>query len=247
METLVLERQDGIAWVWLNRPGQLNFMDPVMFAELHRIFEELEGDENIRVVIITGRGRAFSAGFDVAWMAGLDAGTVARDIGEVREVYDVLQACAKPVIAAVNGAAVGGGLLLALVADLVLASDTAHFGAPEVRLGFFPPLDLVPRLMHKVGLGAARRLVLTGELIDAAEAWRVGLVEQVVLAEGLYDETRTLAEHMAALPPLGVQLAKAAFAVSEREDYRAWEVEQLAVCWASPERRAAMDGFLKGR
>ncbi len=222
-------------------------MDPAMFAELHGTFEQLEGDENIKVVVLTGRGRAFSAGFDVAWMAGLDAGTVARDIGEVRAVYDVIQACAKPVIAAVNGAAVGGGLLLALVADLVLASDTAHFGAPEVKLGFFPPLDLVPRLIRRVGLGATRRLVLTGELIDAAEAWRVGLVEQVVSAEGLYEETRALAEHMAALPPLGVQLAKAAFAVAERDDYRAWEVEQLAACWASPERRAVMDGFLKAR
>lgn len=245
METLLLERKNGVAWVWLNRPDRLNAMDPTVFDELRQTFEALDQDEAIKVIVLTGRGQAFSAGFDVAWMVGLDAETVVRDIDGVRAVYDVIEACTKPVIAAVNGPAVGGGLLLVLVADLVLASEGARFGAPEVKLGFFPPLDLVPRLERRVGLGAARRIVLTGELIDAAEAGRIGLVEQVVSAEALHEEARTLAERMAVLPPVGVRLSKTAFTVARREDYRAWEAEQIAACWASPERKAAMEAFLK--
>jgi enoyl-CoA hydratase/carnithine racemase len=245
METIVLERKGSVAWVWLNRPRRLNTMNPAMFRELHQTFEELDGDGAVNAIVLAGRGQAFSAGFDVAWMVGLRPETVARDIGSVHAVYDSIEACAKPLIVAVHGPAVGGGLLLALVADFVLASAGASFGAPEVKLGFFPPLELIPRLERRVGLGAAKRIVLTGELFDAAEAQRIGLVERVVEADALYEQAQGLAEQLAALPPIGVQLAKRAFAAAQRDGYRAWETAQLATCWSAPERAAAMEAFLK--
>jgi enoyl-CoA hydratase/carnithine racemase len=245
METLELERQGALAWVWLNRPRRLNAMNPLMFEELRGVFQDLDDDESVRAIVLAGRGPVFSAGFDVSWMVDLTAEEVARDIDQVRAVYDAIEACAKPLIVAARGLALGGGLLLALVADLVLASEGTSFGVPEVKLGFFPPLDMAPRLERLVGLGAAKRIVLTGEPFDAAEAQRIGLVGRVVHDEDLYEQAGALAKGLAALPPTGVQLAKSAFV--PRGDYRAWETAQVGVCWASPERKAMMDAFLGGR
>jgi enoyl-CoA hydratase/carnithine racemase len=245
METVALERKGPVAWVWLNRPRRLNAMNPAVFGELQQTFEALEGDGEIRAIVLAGRGQAFSAGFDVAWMLGLKPETVAQDIDSVHALYDGIEACAKPLIVAVHGPAIGGGLLLALVADFVLASEGASFGAPEVKLGFFPPLELIPRLERRVGLGAAKRIVLTGELFDAAEAQRMRLVERVVESDGLYEEAQEWAERLVALPPTGVQLAKQAFVAAQREGYRTWETAQLATCWTAPDRAAAMEAFLK--
>jgi enoyl-CoA hydratase/carnithine racemase len=245
METVALERKGPVTWVWLNRPRRLNAMNPAMFGELQQTFEALEGDGEVKAIVLAGRGQAFSAGFDVAWMLELKPETVAQDIDSVHALYDGIEACAKPLIVVVHGPAIGGGLLLALVADFVLASEGASFGAPEVKLGFFPPLELIPRLERRVGLGAAKRIVLTGELFDGAEAERIGLVQRVVESDGLYEEAQEWAERLVALPPTGVQLAKQAFAAAQREDYRNWETAQLATCWTAPDRAAAMEAFLK--
>ena len=248
METLVLEIEGPVAWVWLNRPHRLNAIDQTTLLELRRVFEDLDEDETVRAIVLTGRGRSFSAGFDVSWMAGMTAEAAARDFEVARAVYDTIESCAKPLIAAVNGAAMGGGLLLSLVADIRLASTQASFGAPEVRIGIFPGLALVPRLERLVGLGAAKRLVLTGEPMDAAGAQRAGLVDRVVPPEALSEEAQSLAERLAALPPTALRLSKAVFAAARRADYVQWETAQLAACWSSSEREKAMRAFLeKGR
>lgn len=244
METLAFERKGPVAWVWLNRPAHLNAMNPSMFDELRQVFRRLKEDATVKTIVLAGRGETFSAGFDVSWMVGLTPETVAAGIGDLDILYDDVETCPQPLIVAVHGPAVGGGLLLALVADLVLASGEAGFGVPEVKLGFFPPLSLVPRLERRVGLGAARYIVLTGELIDASEAHRIGLVERVLPADALYEEVQELAERLAALPSAGVRLAKEAFAAARSPDYRAWETAQFVTCWASPDRQAAVEAFL---
>jgi enoyl-CoA hydratase len=134
---------------------------------------------------------------------------------------------------------------LALVADLRLADETANLGVPEVKIGIFPNLALVPRLARVVGLGAAKRLVLTGEPVDVGEAQRLGLVEQVLPAGELPAEAQALAGHLAGLPAGAVRAAKAAFAAARRPDYVAWEREAFAACWADPQREAAMRAFLQ--
>jgi enoyl-CoA hydratase/carnithine racemase len=247
MEIIQLEARGAVAWVWLNRPDRLNAMNANALADLRRTFEAVQDDGNTRAVVLAGRGAAFCSGFDVEWMAGLEAEAVDQQMGAIEAVYDTIESCAKPVIAAVHGAVLGGGLLLALVADLRLAAEGTSFGTPEVRLGFFPPLSLVSRLERVVGLGAAKYLVLTGSAVAAAEARVMGLVDKVLPAERLHAETQLLAEHLAGLPTTAVQLAKAAFAATGRPDYTAWERAQFAVCWARPEREAAMRAFLASR
>ena len=247
IETLLLERRGPVAWVWLNRRRQLNAINDTTLAELHRTFDELSQDESVRAIVLAARGFAFSAGFEVAWMAGQDAGTVAEGLPIVEAAYDAIETCAKPVIAAVQGAAMGGGLLLTLVADFCLAAEGATFGAPEVKLGIFPNLRLVPRLERVVGLRAAKRMVIGGDPVDAGQALALGLVDRVLPADRLQTEAQLLAEQLARLPPAAVQAAKGAFVACQGTDFVTWEREQFAACWADPEREAAMQAFLNRR
>lgn len=247
METIQLERKGLVAWVWLDQPRRLNAINETTLAELERTFEVLDEDDGVGAVILAARGFAFSAGFDVAWMAGQDAETVGRELPDVEAVFDTIEACAKPVVAAVQGAAMGGGLLLALVCDFCLAAEGAFWGAPEVKIGIFPNLRLIPRLERVVGLRAAKRIVLLGDPVGANEALAMGLVDRVLPARELHAEAQALAEQLAALPSMAVQTAKAAFAASRGKDYAGWERSMFTACWAQPERQAAMQAFLKAR
>jgi len=244
MQTLELQTKGPVAWVWLNQPHRLNVINPTTLQELRQTFEELGRTESVRVIVLAARGSIFSAGFDVSSMVELTPQTVARDLDDVGAVYDAIENCSKPAIAAIDGPAMGGGLLLALVADFRLASERASFGAPEVKIGIFPSLNLIPRLERLVGLGAAKRMVLTGGSIDAAEAHRIGLVNRMSSAEMLYAEAQTLVERLATLPPLALRLCKAAFHAARLPNYSVWEKEQFAACWASPDREPAMRAFL---
>lgn len=247
METIQLERKGPVAWVWLDQPRRLNAINETTLAELERTFEVLDKEDEVGAVILAARGFAFSAGFDVTWMAGQDAETVGRELPGVEAVFDTIEACAKPVIAAIQGAAMGGGLLLALVSDFCLSAEGASFGAPEVKIGIFPNLRLIPRLERMVGLRAAKRIVLLGDPVGANEALSMGLVDRVLPAGELHSEAQALAEQLAALPSMAVQAAKAAFAASRGKDYAGWERSMFTACWAQPERQAAMQAFLKAR
>ncbi len=247
METLQLEIRGPVAWVWLNRRRQLNAINGTTLAELRETFEALEQDEHVNAIVLAARGLVFCAGFDVCWMAAQDAEIAAPELPGIEAVFDTIEACAKPVVAAVQGAAVGGGLLLTLVADACLSSESATFGLPEVKLGFFPYLRLIPRLERVVGLRAAKQMVLTGEPVSAATALDWGLVDCVLPSKDLHAEAQAMAEKLAALPPFAVQSAKAAFSAMHRPDYVAWERKQFAECWARPERDAAMQAFLASR
>jgi enoyl-CoA hydratase/carnithine racemase len=245
MDTIQLETRGPVTWVWLNRPRRLNAMDGVMLDHLREAFDALGQDESVNAVVLAGRGPAFSAGFDIAWMVGQEAERIAEGLAGVEAVYDTIEFCPKPVIAALHGPVMGGALLLALVADLRLASEQASFGVPEVKIGILPNLRLIPRLERVVGLGTAKRMVLTGEPIDSAAALRIGLVEEVVRGEALHERAQALAAHMAALPACAIQASKAAFAAARRPGYIDWERAEFAACWARPEREAAMRAFLE--
>jgi enoyl-CoA hydratase len=247
METIELEIKGPVAWVWLNRPRWLNAIDETTLAELRQVFEMLDDEEEVGAIVIAGRGPAFSAGFDIAWMAGQGSETMIEGLGAVEAVYDAIEACTKPVVAALHGTVMGGGLLLALIADLRLAAEGVSLGAPEVKIGIFPNLDFIPRLTRVVGLGAAKRIVLTGEPLDADDALRMGLVEKVVSRETLHAEAQALAEHLAGLPAFALHKAKAAFAAAREPDFAAWERAQFTACWLRPERKSAMRAFLQSR
>jgi enoyl-CoA hydratase len=172
--------------------------------------DELAGDVGVRVIVLTGAGdRAFVAGADVTEFTGRDVAAQAASM-QARRVYDVVAASERPLVAAINGACLGGGLELALACDIRIASTTARFGQPEVNLGLIPGGGATQRLPRVVGLGAALRLILTGEPVDAAEALRMGLVEEVTEPEDCLERAIAVAERIARNSPVAVAAARRA-------------------------------------
>jgi enoyl-CoA hydratase len=212
-EFLKLEREaeGAIAVLTLNRPDTLNSWNQKMRDELREAVRELVGDDVLRVLVITGTGRAFSAGEDVRGMKGLaDIGTrgfrrVARDI---HNVFDEIEAIEVPVIAAINGVAAGGGLELALSCDFRLASEAAKLGFPENNVGLIPGSGGCSRLVKLVGIARAKRLVMTAEMVPARRALELGLVEEVLPPEALLPKAMEFARQLAAKAPLALGLAK---------------------------------------
>lgn len=245
MTVLEVEARDQTCWVWLNRPERLNALNEELLDTLHETFLNLAQNKSVRVIVLAGRGRAFSGGFDISWMVDRQPDAVRADRARLRAIFETIERTPQPVISAVQGDAMGGGLILTMVSDFVLASEQARFGAPEVKIGLFPSLGLVPRLERLVGIRAAKQLVLTGEPIDARTAQSLGLVNSIhATSETLYDEAQRLAEHLTGLPQKAVQVTKASFQVHMQADYPAWEIDHSVACWSEPERLAAMQAFL---
>ena len=210
-EFLELHSENGIAVLTLKRPDALNAWNQKMRDELREAVRELVGDEGLRVLIITGDGRAFSAGEDVRGMQDLaDIGTrgFRRVARAIHNVFDELEAMEVPVIAAINGVAAGGGLELALSCDFRIAADTAKMGFPENNVGLIPGSGGCSRLVKLVGIARAKRLVMTGEIIPAERALSIGLVEEVVPAAALMARATELARQLAAKAPMALGLAK---------------------------------------
>lgn len=210
-EFLRLERQEGVAVLTLNRPATLNSWDQKMRDELREAVRDLAADDSLRVLIITGEGRAFCAGEDVRGMQGLtEIGTrgfrrVARDI---HNVFDELEALEVPVIAAINGVAAGGGLELALSCDFRFAAAGAKLGFPENNVGLIPGSGGCSRLVKLLGIAKAKRLVMSGEMIPASRALEVGLVDEVFSDSELRSKSLEFAQTLAAKAPLALGLAK---------------------------------------
>jgi len=211
LEFLKLERQEGVGTLTLNRPATLNSWNQKMRDELREAVRQLVADDELRVLVITGEGRAFSAGEDVRGMQGLtELGTkgfrrVARDI---HNVFDEIEAIEVPVIAAINGVAAGGGLELALSCDFRFAAETAKLGFPENNVGLIPGSGGCSRLVKLVGLSKAKRLVMSGQMIPASRALELGLVDEICPPEALMTTSLEFARQLAAKAPLAIGLAK---------------------------------------
>ncbi len=212
-ENIIYERREAVACITLNRPDKLNALNPALIAEFREALEVVEADTEVRVAILTGAGRAFSAGFDIqpgpgsadphegpadAWRTHLK--------GHI-ETFMMVWNLSKPVIAAVNGYALGGACELVQVCDIKIASDRAVMGEPEIRAGFGPPLLITP---YSVNLANAKELLLTGDTVDAHAAARIGLVNRVVPHDDLMAECERVARKICLLPQIGVKMTKAA-------------------------------------
>jgi len=208
-ENLLLEERDGIAFVTIQRPRKFNNLDKATIRELHEAFLELRKKDTVKGVILTGSGtRAFCAGADIEELLDLDAVTAPIISRTGQACFDVIENLGKPVIAAVNGLALGGGCEIAMACTLRTASEKASFGLPEVKLGILPGYGGTQRLARLVGKGRAMELVLTGEWIPAAEAHRIGLVNKVYPADALLAETETwLRGTILARGPIAIQYA----------------------------------------
>lgn len=251
-ETLLYEKGAGVAVVVLNRPKQRNALSLRMKEELGAVFDVVERDEEVKAVILTGGESAFSAGADIKERSAMQM-TQAEFYFERRrshEFYCRIENCAKPVVAAVSGVAVGGGCELALVCDLRIASDTARFGLPEVKLGMIPAAGGTQRLPRLIGATRAKELLLTGEFIDAQEAYRIGLVNKVVPVERLMEEARALAGKLADYPPLSVRFVKRAVNTGMQLDLASaldYEAHIAAMLGTSEDRIEGFKAFVEKR
>ena len=239
--------RDGIRLLTINKPQSLNALDSEVLRELGSVVAETAADESIRVLIITGEGRAFVAGADISEMVSKDPmqGLAFGKFGA--EVFRAIEQLPIPVIAAVNGFALGGGCELAMACDLRIASTKAKFGQPEVGLGIIPGFSGTQRLPRLVGPAKAKELVYTGEVIRADEALRIGLVNTVVEPEALMDEALALAEKIAAQAPVAVQLAKKAIDTGLQADIDtgiAIENDLFALCYSTRDQKVRMEAFL---
>ena len=207
-ETVVLAIDGSVATVTLNRPQVLNALNAQVFNDLEQAFTLLVADPSVRAILLTGAGeKAFAAGADINELALTDATSGETLALRGQAVFALIATCGKPVIACINGFALGGGCELALACTLRLASDQARMGQPEVKLGLIPGYGGTQRLPRLVGPSAALRLILTGDIIPADEALRIGLVDEVVPAASLLDHARGLALKVAAQAPLAVAAA----------------------------------------
>ena len=206
-ETLLVETADGVTLIRLNRPQALNALNDQLMDELTEILDGTEADAGVGCVVITGAEKAFAAGADIKEMASKDyAQTFTEDF--ITRNWERVTRCRKPVIAAVAGYALGGGCELAMMCDFIIAADTAKFGQPEITLGVSPGAGGTQRLTRLVGKSKAMDMILTGRMMDAAEAERAGLVSRVVPADTLIEETLAAAAKVAALSPISVMLTK---------------------------------------
>ncbi|MGI8400080.1 MAG: enoyl-CoA hydratase-related protein [Gemmatimonadaceae bacterium] len=203
---LTLEVADRVATLTVNRPDKLNALNDATIAELGLAIDQIRVDDSIGGAILTGAGRAFVAGADISELSNQTPVLAKARARAGQDVFRRFETCPKPVIAVVNGFALGGGCELAMACHIRLASDAARFGQPESKLGLLPGFGGTQRLARLVGKGRANQLLLTGEMIGAAEAYRIGLVNKVIAADQLMNEARTMMKTILANGPLAVAL-----------------------------------------
>jgi len=250
-ETLLYEKRDSIGYVTINRPDKLNALNRQVMDELDDCFRAIQNDEEVSEVILTGAGeKAFVAGADLQELATL-APLEGRDFSRRgQRIFDLIENLGKPVIAAVNGYALGGGCELAMACTLRIASENARFGQPEVKLGLIPGCAGTQRLARLVGKGRALEMILSGEAIDAQEAYRIGLVNQVVPAAELAAAAQTLACKIAANAPLAIKFALEAVnrgLEMTREQGQFLEAVLFGLCCTTADMKEGTRAFLEKR
>lgn len=248
-ETVLIEKKGHIGIMELNLPEQLNVFNTALARDLNEALNELDQNEEIRVVIIRGKGKAFSAGIDVKELEGKTSHEVSQWVGLMGRMSQTIARMKKPVIASVQDLAIANGVGLVAAADLAIAAEGARFGATAVNIGLFCMGPAVPLSRH-LSKKKTLELILTGDIIDAAEAERIGLINKVVPKEKLEEETMKLAEKIAAKSPLAVQIGKKSFyEMSDMPYEKAIEVanDHFALLCLTEDAREGVDAFLNKR
>lgn len=251
-ETIIYAKEDGIGKVTLNRPESLNALSMRLKQELSMVFDEMAQDSEVKGVLVTGAGNAFCAGADIKERSGMEMTSPEFYFSQKKttDLFEKIAEFPKPVVAAVNGAAVGGGCELCLACDLRIASEKAKFGLPEVRIGVMPAGGGTQRLPRLIGVARAKELLLTGDIIDAQEAYRLGLVNRVVLPDKLMEEARGLVGRIANNPPLSVRFIKRAVNAGMQLDLHSgvdYETQCAAVLIETEDRIEGFKAFVEKR
>lgn len=247
---ILFTQSEGIATLSFNRPEKLNALNQEMTGELRQALDEVSQDPAIRVLIISGQGRAFMAGADVKTFLGLNPFGARRFIQRAHDFLFRLEALDIPVIAAVHGFALGAGFEIALACDFIYAAEDAKLGLPETTLGIIPGAGGTQRLTRLVGRSAAKELIMTGRMLDAGEARIAGIVAQVFPEDRLLEETRKTARSLAAKGQVALRAAKQAVDRGADVDLRtgcALEVDLFALCFAGSDPQEGVTAFLEKR
>lgn len=240
--------QQHVALIELNRPKELNALNLQLMGELRDALKQLDDDDSVRAIVLTGNERAFAAGADIKQMAG----KTAIDMFNIDQfsTWDQIKKTKKPIIAAVSGFALGGGCELAMTCDMIIASETAQFGQPEIKIGVMPGAGGTQRLTKALGKAKAMEMVLTGKFISAEEAEKHGLVNRVVPVELYLDEALKLAAEIAKMSPVAVKLAKESVNRSFEtclDEGLYFERKNFYMCFASEDQKEGMKAFVEKR
>lgn len=253
ISTIQIETDGPAAWVWMDRVDSHNAMNDALIGELTKAFNELGLDAAIRVIVLSGRGKSFSAGADIEMMKRLGAASEAENLKSARqlaEMFRLIASCRKPTIASVNGSAIGGGVGLVCACDIAIASTAAVFATTEVRLGLIPA-TIAPYVVRAIGARAARRLFQTGERINATQAASIGLVSEVVEASALDTSVRQIIQNLVAGAPEAQRQSKDLIdAVAERSITRERierSAQWIAAIRSGAEAREGLAAFIDKR
>ena len=248
---ILLSFEQGVAIITFNRPKAMNALNAELLGELSQALDQLESEESVRVLVLTGAGeKAFVAGADINELAVLSPLQAKKFIDKGQSVITRLTRMSKPVIAAVNGYALGGGMEMALGCDFIYAAETAAFGLPEITLGLIPGFGGTQRLARLIGPNQAKELIYTGRMLKAEEACSLGIVNRVIPADALMDEVLGLARKMAAKGTVSLRAAKQAVNCGLNTDLATGlgiEQDAFAICMASPDAKEGTSAFLEKR
>lgn len=237
-----------VALIQLNRPKELNALNRQLMTELKDALQQLDADDNVRVIVLTGNEKAFAAGADIKEMA--DASAIDMVNRDQFAIWDQIKKTKKPIIAAVSGFALGGGCELMMHSDLIVASETAKIGQPEIKIGVMPGAGGTQRLTRSLGKAMAMEMVLTGKFISAEEALRSGLINRIVPVELYLQETIKWAKEIAELSPVALKLAKEAILQSfnnSLDEGLLFERKNFYLCFSSEDQKEGMKAFIEKR
>jgi enoyl-CoA hydratase len=249
-KNLLFENQEGVGVLKINRPNALNALNSETIQELDQAIEQIAKDNTVKVLVLTGEGRAFVAGADIVEMKDKtpEEARVFAALG--LDTFRKIELMEKPVIAAVNGFALGGGCELSMACDIRIAGEKAKFGQPEVTLGITPGFAGSQRMPRLVGTAKAKELIFTGKLINAEEAEKIGLVNQVVAQDQLMQVTMEMARAIAANSPTAVKYSKSAINRGIETDIETGSIiekDLFGLCFACPEQKEGMTAFVEKR
>ena len=250
-QTILYEKGEGIAVITLNRPKSMNALNSVLFRELDDALTKIEGDAEVKVVIITGAEKFFAAGADITEIGGIATPVDAhRFLKDAQAVFNRIEDLEKPVIAAVSGLALGGGCELALACDLRIAAENATFGQPEIKIGVIPGAGGTQRLPRIIGVTRAKELLYTGDFIDAQEAYRIALVNKIVPVASLMEEARKMAQKIARQPGFALKITKIAVNGGMNMDIKsamAYEARCFEILFSTADQKEGMKAFIEKR
>jgi enoyl-CoA hydratase/carnithine racemase len=250
-KTILYEKKDRIGTITLNRPKSMNSLSSELFRELDHVLTEIDRDDDVKVVILTGSEKFFAAGADIAEIGTIKTSLDAhRFLKDAQAVFNRIEDLEKPVIAAISGLALGGGCELTLACDLRIAADNTTFGQPEIKIGVIPGAGGTQRLPRIVGFTKAKELLYTGDFIDAQEAYRIGLLNKVVPVASLMDEARKMALKIARQPGVALTATKLAVNGGRNMDIKsamAYEARCFEILFSTEDQKEGMKAFIEKR